>query len=102
MEGFFPSEIVALSVPVESCRGTTGDRDPLGDDLGEYCSTFEILNGSAIISSWRRSSLYWNKNQMIIFWIKKSNSQALIRKQFSKFLKSVFIKLLALKIKVKN
>lgn len=51
MEGFFPSEIVALSVPVESCRGTTGDRDPLGDDLGEYCSTFEILNGSAIISS---------------------------------------------------
>lgn len=40
MEGFFPSKIVVFKVPDESCLDTTGDLDPLGDDFGEYCSTF--------------------------------------------------------------
>lgn len=47
MDGFFPKEIVVFNVPVESWRETTGDRAPLGDDFGEYCSTFR--NWSAII-----------------------------------------------------
>jgi len=46
MEGFFPREIVAFNVPVESCLGTTGDLDPRGEDFGEYCSPF--LNWSAM------------------------------------------------------
>ncbi len=54
MDGFFPKEIVALSVPVESCLGTTGDLEPLGEDFGEYCSTL-FLNGSLILSSEERN-----------------------------------------------
>jgi hypothetical protein len=38
MTGVFPKEMVVLRVPVESCRGTTGDRFPRGLDLGEHCS----------------------------------------------------------------
>lgn len=40
MEGFLPNEIVVLRVPEESCRETTGDLAPRGEDFGEYGSTF--------------------------------------------------------------
>jgi hypothetical protein len=43
MAGVFPNEIVVLRVPVESCRGTTGDRDPRGLDFGENCSAGRII-----------------------------------------------------------
>lgn len=49
IDGFFPNDIVAFKVPVESCLGTTGEREPLGEDFGEYCSTF--LNWSLMMSS---------------------------------------------------
>uniref|UniRef100_A0A182FBE9 Uncharacterized protein n=1 Tax=Anopheles albimanus TaxID=7167 RepID=A0A182FBE9_ANOAL len=49
IEGFLPSCMVVLSVPDESCLDTTGDRPPappaLGDDFGEYCSTFRNWSG---------------------------------------------------------
>lgn len=38
MAGVFPKEMVVFKVPVESCLGTTGDREPLGLDFGEYDS----------------------------------------------------------------
>lgn len=38
IEGFFPNVMVVFRVPVESCRGQAGDREPLGLDLGEFCS----------------------------------------------------------------
>lgn len=48
MEGFFPREMVVFRVPVESWRDTTGERAPLGEDFGEYCSTL-LRNCSPII-----------------------------------------------------
>ncbi|KNC32668.1 hypothetical protein FF38_13214 [Lucilia cuprina] len=33
--GVLPSDIVAFSVPDESCRETTGERPPCGEDFGE-------------------------------------------------------------------
>lgn len=38
MAGVFPKEMVVFKVPVESCLRTTGDREPLGLDFGEYDS----------------------------------------------------------------
>lgn len=33
--GVFPNDIVVFKVPDESCRETTGERPPCGDDFGE-------------------------------------------------------------------
>lgn len=38
MAGVLPNEIVVLRVPVESWRGTTGDRLPRGLVFGEHWS----------------------------------------------------------------
>lgn len=40
--------MVVFRVPVESWRDTTGERAPLGEDFGEYCSTL-LRNCSPII-----------------------------------------------------
>lgn len=46
MAGVLPKEMVVLSVPVESWRGTTGDREPRGLDLGENWSGGRRINCS--------------------------------------------------------
>lgn len=46
MAGVLPNEIVVFNVPVESWRGTTGERDPRGLDLGENCSAGLIIMSS--------------------------------------------------------
>jgi hypothetical protein len=55
MEGFLPREMVVLRVPVESCRDTTGDLEPRGDDLGEYGSTLRNWSFIMVLSEGRSS-----------------------------------------------
>ena len=52
--GVLPSEMVVLSVPVESCLGMTGDLEPLGLDLGENCSGRRIISSFRFILPTRR------------------------------------------------
>lgn len=48
--GVLPKEIVVLRVPVESCRGTTGLRFPLGEDLGEFGSNRRRESATCIVN----------------------------------------------------
>lgn len=56
MAGVLPNEIVVFSVPVESWRGTTGEREPRGLDLGENCSAGLIMTQDLGSQRWQLTS----------------------------------------------